>query len=48
MALTSCVREELLPSSGNGEEGERVKVELSFKIPSGFESAGTTIEKYVH
>ena len=33
MALTSCVREELLPSSGNGEEGERVKVELSFKIP---------------
>ena len=33
MALTSCVREELLSSSRNGEEGESVKVELSFKIP---------------
>ena len=33
MALTSCIREELLSSSGNGEEGERVKVALSFKIP---------------
>lgn len=32
MALTSCVREELLSSSRNGEEGESVKVELSFKI----------------
>ena len=38
MTLTSCVREELLSSSRNGEEGESVKVELSF----------TTIEKYVH
>ena len=34
MTLTSCVREELLSSSRNGEEGESVKVELSFKIPS--------------
>lgn len=33
MTLTSCVREELLSSSRNGEEGESVKVELSFKIP---------------
>ena len=33
MALTSCVREELLSSSRNGKEGESVKVELSFKIP---------------
>lgn len=33
MALTSFVREELLSSSRNGEEGESVKVELSFKIP---------------
>lgn len=33
MTLTSCVREELLSSSHNGEEGESVKVELSFKIP---------------
>jgi len=33
MVLTSCVREELLSSYSNGEEGERVKVELSFKIP---------------
>lgn len=33
MALTSCVREELLSSSRNGEEGESVKVELSLKIP---------------
>lgn len=33
MALTSYVREELLSSSRNGEEGESVKVELSFKIP---------------
>ena len=33
MALTSCVREKLLSSSRNGEEGESVKVELSFKIP---------------
>lgn len=33
MALTSCVREELLSSSRNGEEGESVKVEFSFKIP---------------
>ncbi len=32
MVLTSCVREELLSSYSNGEEGERVKVELSFKI----------------
>lgn len=47
MTLTSCVREELLSSSRNGKEGESVKVELSFKIP-GFESSGTTIEKYVH
>lgn len=33
MTLTSCVREELLSSSRNGEEGESVKVELSFKTP---------------
>ncbi len=33
MTLTSCVREELLSSSRTGEEGESVKVELSFKIP---------------
>jgi hypothetical protein len=33
MVLTSCVREELLSSYSNGEEGERVKVELSFRIP---------------
>ena len=33
MTLTSCVREELLSSTRNGEEGESVKVELSFKIP---------------
>lgn len=33
MALTSCVREELLSSYPNGEEGESVKVELSFKLP---------------
>lgn len=33
IAFTSCVREELLSPYPNGEEGKRVKVELSFKIP---------------
>lgn len=33
LALTSCVREELLSSYPKGEEGESVKVELSFSIP---------------
>ena len=36
MALTSCIREELLSSSGNGEEGERVKVALSFPPAEAF------------